>query len=104
MQHLAWQPVVVIGNCSFLTKPKVPLPTPTSMVTFLLEPLPPLLMPVSAGGCPNLTIATPTSVSTGLALVISKMGIMPLSKGAYPIKPYSTSMLVSKESTPVDPK
>ena len=29
---------------------------------------------------------------------------MPLSKGAYPISPHSTTMLVSKEATLVDPK
>ena len=85
MQHLAWQPAVGIGKCYFCTRPNLPLPTPTPMVTFLLEPLPPLPMPVSKGGCPNPTIVTPTFVSTGSALVNSKMCNMPLSKGAFPI-------------------
>ena len=74
------------------------------MVTLPLATLPPLPMLVSEGACCNPTIVTPTLAPTGLALVISNQGNMPLSKGAYPISPHSTTMLVSKEATLVDPK
>ena len=92
-----------IGNCYLFTKPNVPLPTPTPMVTLPLATQSPPPMPVSKGACLNPTIVTPTLAPTGLALVISNQGHMLLSKGAYPIISHSTTMLVSKEATLVDP-